>query len=39
MTSNIISELNDDFSEDYFEVYKISLAQNLTILETIMRFC
>ena len=29
----------DHFSEDYFEVYKISLAQNLTILETIMRFC
>ena len=27
----------DDFSDDYFEVYNISVAQNLTILETIMR--
>ena len=29
----------DDFSEDYFEVHYISVAQNLTILETNMRFC
>jgi hypothetical protein len=29
----------DNFSEDYFEVHNISVAQNLTILETIMRFC
>ena len=29
----------DDFSDDYFEVYNISVAQNLTILEPIMRFC
>ena len=28
----------DDFSEDYFEVHNISVAQKLTILETIMRF-
>ena len=29
----------DDISEDFFEVYKISVAQNLAFLETIMRFC
>ena len=29
----------DDFSEDYFEVHYISVAQNLTILEAILRFC
>ena len=29
----------DDFSEDYFEVHNISVAQNLTILEAILRFC
>ena len=29
----------DDFSDDYFEVCNISVAQNLMILETIMPFC
>ena len=29
----------DDFSEDYFEVHYISVAQKLTILEKIVRFC
>ena len=29
----------DDFSDDYLEVYNISVSQNLTILEPIMRFC
>ena len=27
-TPNIISELNDDFSEDFFEVLHISVGQN-----------
>ena len=34
MTSNIISELNDDFSEDFFEVLHISVGQKIKILET-----
>ena len=29
----------NDFSEDHFEVHYISVAQNLTILEAILRFC
>ena len=29
----------DDFSEDYFEVHNVSVAQKLTILEAILRFC
>ena len=29
----------DDFSKDFFEVHNISVAQNLTILEAILRFC
>ena len=29
----------DNFSEDYFEVYIVSVAQNLTILDAILRFC
>ena len=33
MTSNIISELNDDFSEDFFEVLHILLGQKIKILE------
>ena len=33
MTSNIISELNDDFSEDFFEVLHIFLGQKIKILE------
>ena len=33
-TSNIISELNDDFSEDFFEVLHISVGQKIKILET-----
>ena len=33
ITSNIISELNDDFSEDFFEVLHISLGQKIKILE------
>jgi hypothetical protein len=33
-TSNIISELNDDFSEDFFEVLHISVGQTIKILET-----
>jgi len=32
-TSNIISELNDDFSEDFFEVLNISVGQKIKILE------
>ena len=32
-------EFCDNLTEDYFEVYNISVAQNLTILERIMRFC
>ena len=32
-TSNIISELNDDFSEDFFEVLHISVGQKIKILE------
>ena len=34
MTSNIISELNDDFSEVFFEVLHISVGQKIKILET-----
>ena len=34
MTSNIISELNDNFSEDFFEVLHISVDQKIKILET-----
>ena len=34
MTSNIISELNDDFSEDFFEVLHISVGQKIKISET-----
>merc|ERR1712051_998146 len=33
MTSNIISELNDHFSEDFFEVLHISVCQKIKILE------
>ena len=36
---NPIHNYCDDFSEDYFEVYNISIAQNLAILENIMHFC
>ena len=32
-TPNIISELNDDFSEDFFEVLHIPLGQKIKILE------
>ena len=32
-TPNIISELNDDFSEDFFEVLHIFLGQKIKILE------
>ena len=32
-TSNVISELNDDFSEDFFEVYHFTVSQKLMILE------
>ena len=31
---NIISELNDDLSEDFFEVLHISVGQKKKILET-----
>ena len=33
ITSNIISELNDNFSEDFFEVLHISVGQKIKILE------
>ena len=33
ITSNIISELNDDFSEDFFEVLHILVGQKIKILE------
>jgi len=33
-TSNIISKINDDFSEDFFEVLHVSVGQKMTILET-----
>ena len=33
MTSNIISELNEDFSEDFFEVLHISVGKKIKILE------
>ena len=33
MTSNIISELNDDFFEVYFEVLHIFVGQKIKILE------
>ena len=33
MTSNIISELNDDFSEDFFEVLHIFVGPKIKILE------
>ena len=32
-TPNIISELNDDFSEDVFEVLHILVGQKIKILE------
>ena len=32
-TPNIISELNDDFSEDFFEVLHIFVGQKIKILE------
>ena len=32
-TSNIILELNDNFSEDFFEVLHISVGQNIKISE------
>ena len=32
-TSNIISKLNDDFSEDYFEVLHIFVGQKIKILD------
>ena len=31
--SNIISELNEDFSEDFFEVLHIFVGQKIKILE------
>ena len=31
--SNLISNMNDDFYEDFFEVYNIFLGQKLMILE------
>ena len=34
MTSNIISELNDDFSEDFFEVLHSFVGQKIKVLET-----
>ena len=33
-TSNIISKLNDDFSENFFEVLHIFVGQKIKILET-----
>ena len=33
MTSNIISELNDNFSEDFFEVLHIFVGPKKNILE------
>ena len=33
-TSNIISKINEDFSEDFFEVLHISVGQKIKILET-----
>ena len=33
MTSNIISKLNDNFSEDFFVVLHILLGQKIKILE------
>ena len=39
MTSNIISELNDDFSEDFFEVLHIFVGQKIKILENHPDFC
>ena len=33
-TPNIISKLNDNFSENFFEVLHISVGQKLKILET-----
>jgi hypothetical protein len=38
MTSDFISELNDDFSEDFFEVLHISVGQKIKILETRLDF-
>ena len=32
--SNIISKFNHNFSEDFFEVYNISVPQKIKILET-----
>ena len=32
-TSNIISKLNDDFSENFFEILNISVCQKMMILE------
>ena len=32
-TPNIISKLNDDFSEDFFEVLHILVGQKIKILE------
>ena len=37
-TSNIISEFNDDFSEDSFEVLHISVGQKIKILENNFQF-
>ena len=33
MTSNIISELNDNFSKDFFEVLHIFVGPKIKILE------
>ena len=38
MTSNIISELNDDFFEDFFEVLHILVGQKIKILENRLDF-
>ena len=37
-TPNIISKLNDDFSEDFFDVLHIFLGQKIKILENLPDF-
>ena len=37
-TPNIISKLNDDFSEDFFEVLHIFVGQKIKILENRLDF-
>ena len=38
-TSNVISKLNDDFSEDFFEVLHIYVDPKVKILESHFNFC